>query len=376
MGRKSHFDVAIIGGGITGASIFRDMAIRGLKVVLIERSKILTGTSIRSHQNLVGGMRYVVSDPTVAKDCASENRILSRIAPNLVGESKCYFLGFHSDYTEQAVKSAKKLGVVAEELDMKEVIEEIPTVNSDIDVAYMTDDRAIDVNRFCLLSCLSAKEHNGVLLDGTEIKGIEIYDDPYSTPYTIKTTDRTIVADWIINATGPWVNTIVQFISDPIPLSFVQGTIIIQRTLANRSIQCLRPPSDGDAYIVHGDEAWLGTTSTPIPGPDCAMVEYWADEYLREQFADIIPLINRRKTLHSFAGVRAFPKADSLKKTDPKLREASRDYHIIESAPCFISVISGKLTTARFMAEKITDSICGWLGVSDPCQTAKIPLDG
>ena len=127
-----HFDIVVIGGGSTGTSIFRDLCLRGLDSVLIEKNRISGGTTQHSHHNLVGGMRYVIKDPEVARDCAEENRILQKIAPRIIGSKGNYFIGFRSDYVEEALRQAKKIGVFFKELEISDVYEEVPTVNDKV----------------------------------------------------------------------------------------------------------------------------------------------------------------------------------------------------------------------------------------------------
>lgn len=355
-----HFDVVVIGGGATGTAVFRDMAMRGLRTALIERSRIAEGTTKHSHQNLVGGMRYVVKDPNVARDCAQENWILSHTAPEIMEEKRGYFLGFRNDYVERAIKSARSLGVLTKELDVAEIHREIPSVNRDIDIAIQTEDRNIDATAFCKLNCLSAIDQGGILLEMTNILDIE-----KNETFTIRTDGHTIEASLIVNAAGPWVNSVASMLDCEIPLIYSQGTVIVQRTLSDRSIQYLRDPGGGDAYIVHGDHAWLGTTSTTIPHPRYASPEGWAEGYLKDRFSPIIPGVRDQPSLRLFVGVRPLMATPGF----------SRDFQILEPLPGFITVVGGKLTTARLMGELTSDHLCRKLDTSKVCRTATTTLN-
>ena len=97
-----RYEVVIFGGGATGTATFRDLALRGFSVALLERRTIASGTTSASHQNLLGGLRYVLSDPIVAQECAEENAIISAIAPEVVGELRNYFVGFNIEYASRA----------------------------------------------------------------------------------------------------------------------------------------------------------------------------------------------------------------------------------------------------------------------------------
>ena len=89
---KDGYDVIIIGGGITGAGTARDCAMRGLKVLLIERNDIATGATGRNHGLLHSGARYAVTDRESAAECIRENLILKRIARNCVEDTSGLFI--------------------------------------------------------------------------------------------------------------------------------------------------------------------------------------------------------------------------------------------------------------------------------------------
>ncbi|HUV24625.1 MAG TPA: FAD-dependent oxidoreductase, partial [Methanomassiliicoccales archaeon] len=204
-------------------------------------------------------------------------------------------------------------------------------------------------------------EYEGKLFENTEINNIR-----RGECFTINTENGCIETDWIVNATGPWTNSIAELLNVKIPLIYSQGTIIIQETLSPRSIQYFHEPSDGDAYIVHGNHAWLGTTSTKISLPEYAEPESWAEEYLKEKFSKIIPSVKNEPCLQKFAGIR--PLIGKLDAQDS--RQISRDYEIIEPISGFVSIIGGKLTTARLMAEVLSNYICNKLGTKKTCRTA------
>ena len=116
-----RYEVVIFGGGATGTATFRDLSMRGFSVALIEKRTIASGTTSSSHQNLLGGMRYVLKDPVVAQECAEENEIISDIAPEVVGDVPNYFVGVTSEYALSALQAAKKLHIQAREVDIDEV---------------------------------------------------------------------------------------------------------------------------------------------------------------------------------------------------------------------------------------------------------------
>ncbi len=340
------FDVAIIGGGAMGTMTFRLLS-KYFNAILLEKNIIGKGTSKNCHQNLVGGLRYVIKDEQVASECAEENKILSNMYPEIIGDKNNYFVGFRNDYTEKALSAAKKIGVYTKELDIKDVIKEIPNLNKNIDIAVETSDKNIDSERLCLLNCNVAIENGSILMEQKNIKNII----EENKSYKIILDESKIKVDKIINTAGPWVNSIMRYFSIELPLSASQGTIILQKTLSKRGLQIFNVPSDGDAYIVHNDLAWLGTTSVEINSP-IAVEDNSADEILKEKFSVIMPEIKNQKTITQFTGVRA------LLKTNKKIgRDLSRDYKIVEKPLNIFSVIGGKLTTSRLIANNLLDII-------------------
>ena len=368
------YEAIIFGGGATGTATFRDLAMRGVSVALLEKRTIASGTTSASHQNLLGGLRYVVKDPVVAKECAEENRIITAIAPDVVGNLKNYFVGFSSGYTESALKTAKRLDIQANEVSLHDLFNEIPLLNRDLDVAVGTADKNINAQRFCWLNCRSAQQNGGELLERTEVHRIANTVDGF----TIMTNHRALQTKYIINAAGAWINDLAGKLNTKIPVTYSQGTIIIQKALSPRGIQHLRPPSDADAYIVHDGSGWLGTTSTTINTPDEAKPEDWADQYLKAEFSKILPSVKQQRTLAVFTGIRVLairiPQRSQEGAFFDDGREESRDFQVVEEPDNVFHIIGGKLTTARLMAEKISDRLCSKAQHGKKCRTAREPF--
>ena len=366
-----RYEVVIFGGGATGTAAFRDLSMRGFSVALIEKRTIASGTTSSSHQNLLGGMRYVLKDPVVAQECAEENEIISDIASEVVGDRLNYFVGGTSEYALSALQAAKKLHIQAKEVDIDEVFKEIPELNRDLNVAVETADKNINAQRFCWLNCYSAKQNGGSLFENQELRSIHEIEQEF----VISASLGKLKTNYIINATGPWVNTVASNVDATIPLTYSQGTIIVQKALCSRGIQHLREPSDADAYIVHNGYGWLGTTSTTIQRPEDAHPEPWADTYLKNEIARILPNVKRRPTLRMFTGVRALADRDhgtvELGRHDADGRLKSRDFRVIEDPSNMFHIIGGKLTTARLMAEKIADAVCQKAPCNARCRTSK-----
>lgn len=363
-----RFEAVVIGGGATGTSVARDLSRRGFRTALIEKGRISGGTTNASHHNLVGGLRYVVKDPEVAAECATENLVIEKIARPLVGNVKNYFVGFESEYTRNAIKQADRLGVQCKAVDPSEAKKEIPELNPGIDVVYETNDRNLDVKGFCWGNCQMTMKYGGSIFENTAIRSMV----REGSSFTITIDDgHTIRTPCVINATGPWVNSVASFVNVKLPLVYNMGTIIVQRTLSPRGLQFFHPPSNADAYIVHGDQAWIGTTSTTISSPDYLKAEPDAADIITQRFSAVIPKVREMPVLNSFSGIR--PLFTFEEKGDA--RDISRDFRIVEEPVGFYHIIGGKLTTSRLMAEKICDLISKEFGSNAACRTMDEALE-
>ena len=115
-----QYDVIVIGGGITGAGTARDCAMRGLKVLLVERQDFTVGATGRNHGLLHSGARYAVTDGESAAECIKENMILRKIASNCVEETEGLFITLPEDdlaYQKTFVEACLKAGINAEAID-------------------------------------------------------------------------------------------------------------------------------------------------------------------------------------------------------------------------------------------------------------------
>ena len=111
MSENNLYDVVIIGGGITGAGTARDCAMRGLKVLLVEKRDFTNGATGRNHGLLHSGARYAVTDQESAKECIQENQILRRIARHCVEETDGLFITLPEDdlaYQQKFVEACQK----------------------------------------------------------------------------------------------------------------------------------------------------------------------------------------------------------------------------------------------------------------------------
>ena len=162
-----HYDVIVIGGGATGAGTARDCALRGLKVLLVERFDFTHGATGRNHGLLHSGARYAVTDGESAKECIEENMILRRIASGCVEETGGLFITLPEDdlaYQKIFIDACRAAGIRAEAIapDLARRLE--PSVNPDLIGAVKVPDGSIDPFCLTMANVTDAKLHGADIL--------------------------------------------------------------------------------------------------------------------------------------------------------------------------------------------------------------------
>ena len=391
MPSKNEFDVIIIGGGITGAGTARDCAMRGLKVLLIERHDIATGATGRNHGLLHSGARYAVKDSESAEECIRENKILRSIASNCVEDTGGLFItlpedeeaGFGLDYQQKFIDACLRAGIEARAISPSEAREMEPSVNPSLIGAVVVPDGSVDPFRLCAANVTDAAMHGAKVLvytefidfirEGDTILGVKVLD----TRTGLKAEYRAPVT---VNAAGIWGHGVAQKAGVHIGMYPAKGALLVfGHRVNNVVINRCRKSADGDILVPGDSVTVIGTTSTKIPFEECDHMEVTPDEVrllLREGCA-LCPSLASTRILRAYAGVRPLVADDS----DPTGRSISRgivclDHETRDGVKGFVSITGGKLMTYRLMAELATDLVCRKLGVNQACSTAETPLPG
>ena len=160
--RTKHYDVIIIGGGITGAGTARDCAMRGMKVLLVEKDDLTNGATGRNHGLLHSGARYAVTDQNSATECIKENMILRKIARHCVEETDGLFITLPEDdlaYQATFVAACQKAGIRADIIDPSEARDLEPSVNPTLIGAVRIPDASVDPFRLTVANVLDARRY-------------------------------------------------------------------------------------------------------------------------------------------------------------------------------------------------------------------------
>ncbi len=371
-------DVIIIGGGATGCGIARDLALRGVHHYLIEKGDFASGATGACHGLLHSGGRYVVNDPDAARECITENTILRKIAQKCVETTGGLFVRLPGDskrYRDAFLKSCDEVGIDTEVLSPSKALDLVPSLNPALEEAIMVPDCSIDPFRLCMLNAYTSRRRGGGIFIHHEV--IDIIREKgrcvgVTARERLSSQIKEIRAPIIINASGAWGNRIARLSGSRVPMTLSKGSLIISNhRLTNMVINRLRPPSDGDIIVPNEAVCLAGTTSIRIDDPDVSDVDPSEVDLVATQAEQMIPIFKTTRLIRAYTGVRAL-----LKASGRDSRTISRGFKIIDHKNGMFSILGGKLSTYRLMAEKMVDVIMEQMGLTTPCKTADLPLEG
>jgi glycerol-3-phosphate dehydrogenase len=425
-------DVVVVGGGATGVGVARDLTMRGLDVVLAERGGLNSGTTGRSHGLLHSGARYAESDPEGARECVRENRTLRRIAGACVRETGGYFLGLSGDdpaYFEAKRDACRECGVEATVAPIDEVRREVEGLAGDVERALRVPDAVVYPSRLVAATAADARERGARLLADAPVTGVAVEDGSVRGVTVARGEARgddrgedgdgghggeRIRAAHVVNAAGAWAGELAAAAGADVDMRPTRGVMVaVERELGPVLNRC-RPPADGDIVVPHEREAVLGTTSVPVDDPDDYPTDRLEIERTVAECAKMLPALADAPRTRSWWGVRplygpdedarvggSVAAADRLAAGDDgdgtrddredeegdrpsavgDARGISRDFVLLDhesrdGVAGFTTVVGGKLTTHRLMAEATADHVCERLGVDADCRTGEAALPG
>lgn len=383
---KNHYDVIVIGGGITGAGTARDCSLRGLKTLLVERFDFTAGATGRNHGLLHSGARYAVTDGESASECIKENMILRKIARHCVEETDGLFITLPEDdlgFQSVFVDSCRKAGIKADVIDPKEAIMLEPAVNRSLIGAVRVPDGAVDPFRLTTANVLDARIHGAEVLSYHEVVGFIKEQDRIVGVELVNNHNGSRLrkyADVVINAGGIWGHHIAEMAGAVVNMFPAKGALLIfGHRVNNMVINRCRKPADADILVPGDTISLIGTTSSRVPFDQVDNMKVTPEEVdtLMREGEKLAPSLANTRILRAYAGVRPLVAADN----DPSGRSISRgivclDHETRDGIPGFITITGGKLMTYRLMAEWATDLACRKLGRNAVCTTDKTPLPG
>lgn len=395
---NAPFDVLVIGGGITGAGVARDAALRGLRTALVEQRDFASGTSSRSSRLVHGGVRYLERGRIgLVFESSSERGTLRRIAPHLV-RPLAFVWPVYRGARVPRWKLAAALtlyDVLAlfrnvarhERLGIRGVLAREPKLRrEDLVGGARYWDATTDDARLTLATARSALDAgaivvnharvDGLVREGHRVRGARVLD--------VLGGERVhVTARVTVNATGPWSDT-VERLADTSAHSSVRGSkgvhvCVARERIGNGSALTLLAPQDGRVMFVlpAGDFAIIGTTDTfENVDPDEVRASTADVEYLLDAVNHFFPAatLTREDVVAAWAGLRPLARAEAGG-DDPG--DASREHAISEQVVGLVSITGGKLTTYRAMAREVVDAVERSLGrIPSRARTARQILPG
>ena len=403
--KREPLDVLVIGGGIVGAGLIRDLALNGnLRAGLVEKGDFANGTSSATSQLIHGGFRYLIKrDFALIKEARRERETLLRIAPNLVKSAPIAILNYKGDpyplsgmsiaaqYYNHLSKAdkAERARTIRDPAQIRDLVGPIET--NSLKGCVVVWDSMVDDARLTLLTLKDAHQHGAVVAN--YIRFVEFVSQPSKAngTYTVRVEDALsgeqfeIVTHKIVSAAGPWTDRLWE--KDPsydgVPRLTTQKAkgihLILPRlnrgdcgiaTFTRAEKRQNEKPRIIFTLSFDDTLSAIGTTeSDPEAGPDGVRPSAAEVDYLLSEVARIFPrtAVNRASIVSAYAGMRPLiaPKGDGF---------VSREHLITESKSGVMYIYGGKLTTHRKIAEEAVDRIAEGLGRPRSCKTAEHPL--
>ena len=383
-GQVFETDVLIIGGGATGTGVMRDLALRGIHCLLIDRRDLNAGASGGNHGLLHSGGRYAAADADTAAECRREGDILKAVAPECIDACGGLFVAVEGDDPEFAGRfpeHCRAAGIECKSITPAEARALEPCLSEKVVAAYTVPDATVDPFRITLENVNHARElTQSIFLSHTELERFVVAGGSIRSAICRDSRSGetiSIHARQVVNAAGAWAMRVARLAGcSGVKLLYSKGTLIISNArISRRVINRLRAPGDGDILVPGGTVSLLGTTSQTVDNLDDIHPTVAEVDRLVAEGIAMVPEIAHTRFIRAFSGVRPLLLAAGAAADG---RKASRGFslfdHESEGLANFATVAGGKLTTFRLMAEKTGDLVARRLGNKQPCKTETTPL--
>lgn len=374
----------VIGSGSTGSAVAHDLALRGFSVTVVERGEIASGTTGRNHGLLHSGGRYAVKDAESAVECIVERDILARIMPELLELNGGLFIAVDEAglaYRDPFLEACAKCGIPTRVLTAAEARALEPGLATTVLAAVEVPDGVFDPLHFCLAFLATARANGARIVPYTEVEDLVVRGNAVEGAVVRDRRtgeQRTLGADVVINATGPWADRIAAMAGMDTPVTPTAGVMVsVAGRFVDRVINRLDKPSDGDIVLPQRRTVVIGTSSWPVNDPDFIEIPPEHVALMFDRGGELVPGV--RALAEHPRGVFAAARPLIGRPGDASGgRELSRTFecfdHASDGIEGFVTISGGKTTTARAMAEQTVDVACRKLGVDAECRTADVPL--
>lgn len=389
-----RYDLCIIGGGINGAGVARDAAMRGLSVLLLEQGDLACATSSASTKLVHGGLRYLeFYEFALVRESLLERERLLGIAPHIIWPLE-FVLPHHAgvrplwmiraglflyDFLggRKTLKPSKYLNLSRHNYGAP--------LKADYKKGFSYADCWVQDSRLVVLNAMDAQARGAEILTRHKVVALENAADHWGVRYEGSGQVTSIQADMVVNAAGPWVQELLQqngfYESDKdLPhLKLVKGShIIVPRQSGGDQAYILQQNDGRIVFAIPYEEDFtlIGTTDEAVAADEQnAKISDAEITYLCKAYNGFFDKqITPSDVAQTYSGVRAL-----LDDGHEEARAVTRDYllyHHDNYAAPMISIFGGKITTYRKLSEQLVDMLMDLLGRDKPCETDQYPLPG
>lgn len=395
------FDVIIIGGGVNGAGIARDAALRGLHVALVEQGDFCAATSRWSSRLIHGGLRYLEhAEFGLVRESLRERETLLATAPHLVrplplvvpvfGGARRGPLTVRAGMWLYDLLSADRSLPGHRMLDPAATLERLPGLAPQaLAAAALYYDAQVEFPERLVIENLLAARSAGavlrgrtraerVLVEAGRVTGVAVRD-------LVSGTVETLAAPLVVNATGPWVDRLLGTLPGRRPRPLLGGSkgthLVVDRLPGTTDTACYAEAGvDGRPFFVipWNGMTLIGTTDIAFSGDPARVTADDAEiDYLLAEAGRLFPAaaLTRASVRYVYVGVRPLPAAGGKDQAAVTRRHHVRHHRLV--ARGLYSVIGGKLTTYRHLAEVVVDRLARNVPRDlQACSTARLALPG
>lgn len=386
--RQIRTEVLVIGGGSTGTGVAWDAALRGFRVVLVERRDLTHGTTGRYHGLLHSGGRYVVKDPRSAVECIAENRILRTTHAHCIEDTEGFFVVTpedEGDYTEKFVAGCEACDVPCQEISLQEALRREPLLNPRVSRVFEVPDGAADSFLATHATAQAARQAGAQVLVYHEVRELIVSGGDGEKAVVgakvqnVATGEEMLIsADMVINASGAWAGKVASLAGAEVKIIPGKGVMVaMNHRIVNTVLNRCKMPADGDIIVPIHTVAVVGTTDEKVTDPELLRIEPWEVQLMLQEGEKLVPGFSKARVLRAWAGVRPLYQEGFQGAS----RDATRaltllDHKERDGIAGFLTITGGKWTTFRLMAETTMDKACEQLGARKPCTTATTPTPG
>jgi glycerol-3-phosphate dehydrogenase len=391
-------DVIVIGGGVNGTGTARDLAMRGARVLLLEKADLANGASGANSGMIHGGIRYMLSDRHVTALACQDSGYIQRIAPHLLFRIP-FLMPFTSaregaSLRDRAVHYATevyvgtydlfqplKRGKPSTRLSAEELYQLEPELRPGLHGAVTFDEWGIDSHRLCVLNALSARAHGADVRTWTEVRELLAEDGRvtgvrWADVLTGETGEAR--APLVFNASGAWSPALGKRSGFTVRMRPGKGVhLTLDRRFSNYGV-ALKAVDGRQMFVMpHENESIVGTTDDDYYGdPDDLEATHDEVEYLLEGAESLLPTVRRARVTRAWWALRT-TLWDYGMVEDELSREHALVDHAGEGLAGLLSIVGGKLASYRGQSEEVTNRLVAQLGRAAPrCRTHEEPLPG